>query len=129
MTNIKCYYLKEHPLCEIDRGNNNWTPYRDHVQFKVAELYCCNQMSAGDINFIMGLQAVSLVPHNDSLPFENVKDMHNTIDSAPLGNIPWQSFTLNYDGPPPKILGPDGNAPPWMTADYNIWFHDPSLLV
>ena len=86
-------------------------------------------MSASDINFIMGLWAASLGPHNDSPPFENAKDMHNTIDSMPLGNIPWQSFTLNYDGPPPENLGSDGKAPPWMTADYNIWFWDPSLLV
>ena len=111
-------------------NNNDWTPYRDHIQFEVTDfLYCHNQMSASDINFIMGLWAASLGPHNDSPPFENAKDMHNTIDSMPLGNIPWQSFTLNYDGPPPENLGPDGKAPPWMTADYNIWFWDPSLLV
>ena len=86
-------------------------------------------MSAGDINFITGLWVVSLVPHNDSPPFENAKDMHNTIDSMPLGNIPWQSFTLNYNGPPPENLGPDGKAPPWKTTDYNIWFQDLGLLV
>ena len=118
------------PPCETDRGDNDWKPYRDCIQFEVTDfLYCHNQMSASDINFIMGLWAASLGPHNDSPPFENAKDMHNTIDSMPLGNIPWQSFTLNYNGPPPENLGPDGKAPPWMTADYNIWFWDPSLLV
>ena len=86
-------------------------------------------MSAGDINLITGLWAASLAPHNDSPPFKNAKDLYDTIDSTPLGNAPWQSFTLNYNGPPHEILGPDGEAPPWTTADYDIWFRDPRLLV
>lgn len=86
-------------------------------------------MSAGDINFVTGLWAASLAPHNDSPPFKNAKDMYDTIDSTPLGNIPWQSCTLNYNGSPPEHLGPDGESPPWTTADYDIWFRDPRLLV
>ena len=47
----------------------------------------------------------------------------------PLGDIPWQSCTLNYKGSPPEILGPNGESPPWTTADYDIWFHDAHLLI
>ena len=57
-------YHMEHPLtpCEPDRDGNNWTPFRDQVQFEVADfLYHHNQMLAGDINFIMGLWAASLL--------------------------------------------------------------------
>lgn len=86
-------------------------------------------MSAGDINFVTGLWAASLAPHNDSPPFAKVKDMYNTINSTPLGNIPWESFTLNYSGDPPEGLGPHGESPSWTTADYNVWFCDPHLLV
>ena len=112
--------------CELDRENNDWTPYKDQVQFKVTDfLYCCNQMSAGDI----GLWVASLAAHNNSPPFRNAKDMYNTIDTTALGYVPWQSFTLNYNGSQPETLGPDGEEPPWTTANYNIWFHDPRLLV
>ena len=105
-------------------------PFRDRVQFEVANfLYCHNQMSASNINFITGLWAASLAAHGDEPPFKNSKDMYDTIDVIPLGNVFWQSVTLNYNGPPPETLGPDGESPPWMSADYDIWFHDPHLLV
>ena len=118
------------PPHETDRGSDNWTPYRDRVQFEVTDFfYCCNQMSAGHINLITGLWAASLAPHNNSPPFENAKDLCGTIDATPLSNIPWQSFTLSYNEPPPKILEPDGRVPPWTTTDYNIWFCNSHLLV
>ena len=106
---------------ESDKDNDDWTPYRDQVQFEVTDfLYCQNQMSAGDINFVTGLWAASLAPHNDSLPFKIAKDIYNTINATPLGNVPWQSFTMNYKGSQPETLGPEGEVPPWTTADYNI---------
>ena len=86
-------------------------------------------MSAGDINFVTGLRAASLAAHNNSPPFRNAKDMYNTIDTTTLGYVPWQSFTLNYNGSQPETLGPDGEEPPWTTANYDIWFRDPRLLV
>ena len=106
----------EHPLRETDRCND-WTPYRDRVQFEVADfLYRRNQMSAGDINLITGLWAASLAPHNDSPPFKNAKDLYDTIVSPPLGNAPWQSFTLNYNGPPMFKR--------WsLIPNLKVWFH------
>ena len=86
-------------------------------------------MSAGDINIITGLWSASLAPHHDSPPFESAKELYNMIDSTPLGDIPWQSCTLNYKGSPPETLGPNGESPPWTTADYDIWFRDARLLV
>ena len=113
-----------------DRGNDDWTPYRDWVQFKTADfLFRHNQMLAGDINFITGLWAASLAPHHDSPPFADAKAMYDTIDSTLIGDIPWQSFTLNYNSPPPRNLEPNDENPPWTTAGYNIWFHDPHRLI
>ena len=86
-------------------------------------------MSAANINIITGLWAVSLAPHHDSPPFANAKDLYDMIDSTPLGDTPWQSFTLNYNGPLPESPGPNGENLPWMTADYDIWFCDAHLLV
>ena len=51
--------------------------------------------------------------------------MYNTIDSTPLGDVPWQSFTLNYN----RDL-PDGEVPaPWMEMNYNVWYRDPHTLI
>ena len=118
------------PPRETDKGDDDWSPYTDRVQFEVADfLFRRNQMSAGDINIITGLWAASLVAHNDSPPFKNAKAMYNTIDSTPLGDTPWQSFTLNFNGTPPENPGSNDESPPWMTADYDIWFRDPHLLI
>ena len=83
-------------------------------------------MSAGNINIITGLWLASLAPHHDSPPFESAKELYNTINSMPLGDIPWQSYTL---GSPPETLGPNSESPPWTTADYGIWFWDACLLI
>jgi hypothetical protein len=81
-------------------------------------------MSAGDINYILSLSTASLAAHNDTPPFSTSAHMYNTIDSTPLGDIPWQSFSLQYDG-----TRPAGEVPSWMDADYDVWFRDPHTLV
>ena len=81
-------------------------------------------MSAGDINFILGLWAASLAVHNDEPPFSNTKELYNIIDSTPLGDVAWQSFSLQYNGEQPT-----GNVPSWMQAEYDIWYRDPRLII
>ncbi|KAF8463973.1 hypothetical protein JB92DRAFT_3086276 [Gautieria morchelliformis] len=81
-------------------------------------------MSARDINFILSLWAASLAIHNDKPPFTKVTHMYDTIDSTPLGDISWESFSLQYNGEIPA-----DNVPSWMEADYDVWFRDPRILV
>jgi hypothetical protein len=81
-------------------------------------------MSGGDINFLLNLWAASLAAHGDTPPFANHADMYETIDSTPVGDIPWESFTLQYNG-----IQPDDSVPSWMTTEYDVWFRDPRLLV
>ena len=81
-------------------------------------------MSKGDINFILGLWGASLAIHGDVPPFLNARHMYKTIDSTPLGDVPWMSFTLQYDG-----ARPTENVPSWMKSEYNVWFRDPCSLV
>lgn len=82
-------------------------------------------MSARNIDFTSNLWAASLAPHNDTPPFKDAKSMYKTIDSTPLGSVPWQNFTLNYNSDIP-----DGVVPaPWMETDYDVWDRDPCLLV
>jgi hypothetical protein len=81
-------------------------------------------MSAGNIDTILSLWAASLAQHNASAPFSNHNDLYNTIDSTPLGNVPWQSFNLHYEGE-----RPNGDIPTWMDSQFEVWFRDPRTLV
>ena len=81
-------------------------------------------MSASNIDMLLDLWASTLLKHNDLPPFTNHQDLYDTIDSTPLGNVPWQSFSVTYSG---ELL--DGDVPQWMTSDFDIWFCDPHIIV
>lgn len=113
------------PPCPSDRGPDDWTPYGNRVEFEVADfLYRCNQMSGSDIDFIFNLWAASLASHGDTPPFANHADMYETIDATPLGDVSWESFSLQYNG-----VRPEGDVPSWMMAEYDVWFRDARHLV
>jgi len=76
--------------------------YDSRLGFEVADfLYRRDQMSASGINFILSLWAASLAVHGDEPPFSNAHSMYDTIDSTPLGDVPWSSFTLQHNGTQP----------------------------
>lgn len=81
-------------------------------------------MSASDIDTLLNLWGASEASHGQSAPFQNHKDMYNTIDATPLGDVKWESFSLHYNG-----NQPDGYVPSWMNANYDVWFRDPCALV
>jgi hypothetical protein len=113
------------PPCDSNDGPDDWTPYNSRLEFEVADfLFRQNQMSAGDINFLLSLWGASLTIHGDEPPFANAMDMYNTIDSTPLGSLAWESFSLQYNG-----ARPVDNVPSWMEAEYDVWFRDPRILV
>jgi hypothetical protein len=113
------------PPCESDCGPNNWTPYAGRVEFELADfIYRQNQMSASDIDTLLLLWDASAAIYGESPPFKNHKDLYNTIDATPLGDIAWKSFSLQFNG----IL-PEGEVPSWMGASYDVWFRDPHELV
>ncbi|KAG1813895.1 uncharacterized protein BJ212DRAFT_1447696 [Suillus subaureus] len=81
-------------------------------------------MSTGQINTLLDLWAATLIKHQDSPPFTGHWDLYETIDSTPLGNVTWETFSMSYNGEKPA-----NNVPPQMAAKYNMWFCDPHLLV
>ena len=81
-------------------------------------------MSAGDINFLLSLWSASLAVHGDEPPFLNASCVYETIDSTPLGDVAWESFSLQYNG-----TQPESNIPSWMQAEYDVWFREPRTLV
>ena len=113
------------PLRDAGHDLDDWTPYQNWVEFKAAHfLYCQTQMSAPNINTLLDLWAATLLKHGDAPQFANAPDLYNTIDSMLLGDVPWQIFSLTYNGELP-----DGPAPPWMMSEYDVWFWDPHIIV
>lgn len=102
---------------------DDWTPYDSRLAFEIAEFaYRRCQMSAGNFDILSQLWAASLAPYDASPPFARHSDLCKTIDSTPIGGIPWRSIALSYNGMKPN------NAPPWMQAEYIVWYRDPYML-
>lgn len=86
-------------------------------------------MSGTSVDTLSQLIRASLITHgiapDDINVFETHSTMLSTIDSTPLGDVPWQGFSITYDGPLPQ----DGIVPSWMTKPYDVWYRDPRLLI
>ena len=97
------------------------------VEFETAEfLYCQTQMSASNINTLLDLWAATLLKHGNTPLFANHSDLYSAIDFTPLGDVPWQNFSLKYGGELPD----DGDPiPEWMTSEYEVWFRDPRIII
>ena len=81
-------------------------------------------MPGGDIDTLFNICGTTLDPHHDKLPFQNHKELYDIIDSTPLGDMQWQSFTVKYDGDVP-----DGKRPVWMDIKHEVWFCNPKQLL
>lgn len=53
-------------------------------------------------------------------PFASAKGLYNTIDSTELGDVPWQAFSIKYNG-----NFPEGKPPTWMMNTHEVWYRDP----
>ncbi|OJT06799.1 hypothetical protein TRAPUB_2350 [Trametes pubescens] len=105
------------------RSSTDWHPFKDRVSFETADLlYRKEQMSAGNIDALLELWGASMVPHRDVAPFRNSTDLYQTIDSARVGSVRWQSFEVSF----PRAAQPTGNreVPSWMNASYDVWYRD-----
>ena len=111
---------------ERNTDADDWTPYTSREQFELAELlYTKTQMSAGNIDHLMKIWSAHGAERGVKPPFLDHKYLYDTIDATEIGDVPWQSFDLSYDGEIPQQ--PD--VPAWMTAKHTVWFRDPRLLV
>jgi hypothetical protein len=77
------------------------------------------QLSVSQIDAIMQLWSVTADGSPSSAPFQNHKDLYDTIDRTLLGDIPWSSFTLQYNGERPA-----DDVPQWMSATFEICYCD-----
>jgi hypothetical protein len=82
-------------------------------------LYVEEEMSAGKIDKLLKL----LTALYDTPPlFTGYQELYKMIDRIKQGDVPWNSFSVGYDGacPPENVL-----QPPWMDEKYKVWFRDP----
>jgi len=116
------------PPQHADNTPDDWTPYQDRVKFEMAEfLYCKAEMSATNIDTLLDLWGATLYQSCGSPPFSNHSDLYDTINSTLLGSVPWQNFFIVYQGMQPQ--GEGVVVPEWMTSSYEVWFHDPHVLI
>ena len=106
------------------KSPHDWSPYRNRIEFETAEfMFKRRHMSTGDLDFLLDLWAASLAKHNDSPPFADHKDLHKVIDATPLGDVPWQCFSVQYTGE-----RPEASIPPWMDDEFDVWYRDPHAM-
>ncbi|KAF8263163.1 hypothetical protein EI94DRAFT_1807666 [Lactarius quietus] len=115
-------HLHGHPS---QKQPDDWYPYNDRVQFELADLcYRQIQLSASHIDSILQLWSTTVDGSPSPSPFQNHKDMYQTIDRMPLRDIPWSSFSLQYNGEKPM-----DEVPQWMDASYEICYRDPRPVI
>ncbi|KAG6823744.1 hypothetical protein H0H92_009155, partial [Tricholoma furcatifolium] len=108
------------PFPQEDPPADDYAPFSNRAHFEFAEfLYNEEQMSAAKINRLLHLLAC-MYPDE---PPQNTRahEIYSLIDDIKHGNVPWDSFSIKYNGKLPT----EGPIPPWMTQEHEVWFQDP----
>jgi hypothetical protein len=114
------------PATWEDRDCHDFRPFDSRTSFKLADLlYQKVQMSEANINELLEILAewAGSLDADADPPFADAKDMYSKIDACHLGDIPWQSFRVSYDG---NVKEDDA---PWKSKTYDVWFRDPRELL
>lgn len=81
-------------------------------------------MLGTQIDMLLDLWLAMLLKYGENGPYEDHMDLYCTIDSTPLGNVAWESFSIKYNGTKPQ-----DDIPDWMMAKYDVWFQDPCTII
>jgi Plavaka transposase len=107
----------------VEQAKDDYYPYNSRADFELADfLFRKEQMSGKKIGELMDIWAAYQQNRGEELdpPFSGAKDLYDTIDATEVGDVPWQAFSVQFDGEIPAE-----NTPTWMTASYEVWFRDP----
>ncbi|KAH6905748.1 hypothetical protein BKA70DRAFT_1373002 [Coprinopsis sp. MPI-PUGE-AT-0042] len=111
------------PSTEQD-GEDHFMPFSSSAEFELCDfLYVKTEMSAGNVDELIEILA-SLYPDREP-PIANHRELHALIDSIKEGDVPWDSFSITYNGPPATT----GSLPPWATQQHEVWFRDPLAVI
>ena len=107
-------------------ASDDFFPYDDRASFELADLlYRRNQMPASQINDLLQIWAATQHP-DEELPFINKQHIYDTIDATILGDVPWQSFSVEFNGDVSEL---DHEGAPWKLKSYDVWFRNPRLIL
>ncbi|KAJ7932345.1 hypothetical protein B0H13DRAFT_2518823 [Mycena leptocephala] len=102
-----------------ERAADDYSPFDGRAEFEFAEfLFTHEEMAQARVDRLAQLLA-ALYPGQDP-PFADHTDLYSTIDAIQQGDVPWESFSVQYSGPLPE-----GEVPEWMTQKYEVWFRSP----
>lgn len=108
------------------KADDDWSPFSSRAGFELAEfVFTDAELSQRRINKLLELWAATLVPHNDSPPITNHRDLLEQIDAIELGNVRWENTRLKYNGPLPETTRP----PEWKTAEHDVWYRNPREVI
>src|ERR1700753_3616327 len=94
--------------------------------FELAEfMFTDAKLSRRKVDTLLELLAATLVPHTNSPPITNHRDLHHQIDAVKVGDVWWENTCLKYDGPLPEVTCP----PEWKTATYDVWYWNPREVI
>lgn len=66
------------------------------AEFELAEfLFVHEEMSAGKIDKLINILGAL---YDDAPPVSGHKELYSIIDSIKQGDVPWDSFSVSYDG-------------------------------
>lgn len=109
------------PPCAV-LDDDDFSPYEDRANFEIADfLYRRNQMPGTHIDDLMRLWAAK---EDSEPPYASTDHLYETIDSTTLGDAPWESFSVKYQGPEPAE-----GAAPWMTQEYDVWCRNTRTVI
>jgi hypothetical protein len=105
--------------------DNSWAPFRSHDEFELADLlFRRAEMSKSNIDELFQILKTRATGEGGEAPFENCAELYATIDSITEGEVSWDSFTVQYNGP-----RPEANAPQWMDEKYQVFYRNPHAVI
>ncbi|KAH7924426.1 hypothetical protein BV22DRAFT_1047450, partial [Leucogyrophana mollusca] len=108
-----------------EKSPDDWTPYRNRIEFELAELlFKRSHMSTSSMDVLFDLWAATLAKHDDVPPFADHHDFYKVIDSTPLGDVAWETFSVRYTGE-----RPENDVPPWMNDEFEVCFRNPHRVI
>ena len=117
-TAISC--LKDHHFPPPD----DLSPFETRPQFDLADLlFRKNQMSGSNINELLQIWTSTLLPEEDP-PFISKDHLYNTIDAIELGEVPWNLFSVSFNGDIPE-----GDTATWKRSSFHVYFQDPRTVL
>ncbi|KAE9399458.1 hypothetical protein BT96DRAFT_957248 [Gymnopus androsaceus JB14] len=116
------------PMPPEERNHDDYSPFTSDTEFELAEfLYQKAKMSGSNIDILSELLARLLGPDQGTEnPWANHEELYGLINEIRQGDIPWESFTVKYNGELPED---QSSVPAWKLQGYEVWFRDPLKIL